>query len=224
MSTLAPPFDLVPQLLRGAAVTLQITVMAAALAFILSFVLAAARMTRRHPVRAAATAYVEVFRGTSALVQLFYLFYILPVFGLRLSATVTAVVGLGLNLGAYGSEVVRAAILSIGKGQHEAALALGLSRRQAMRLVILPQAFALIWPSFGNLLVELLKTSSLVSLITLTDLTFAGVQMVTTTGRASEVWGLVLVIYFVMAYPLSRLALAAEQRATAYRRGQVARR
>jgi polar amino acid transport system permease protein len=214
-----PPLDLLPQLLKGAAVTLKVTLITAVVAFVLSFIVAFVRMAPWRWVRIAANVYVEVLRGTSAIVQLFYLFFILPAFGISLDAMTTAVIGLGMNLSAYGSEVVRSGIGAIGEGQHEAAAALGLSRMQTYRLVILPQALVIMLPSFGNLLIELVKATSLVSLITLTELTFSGRQMVVTTGRTFQVWGLVLVIYFAMAYPLTWLVRLAEQRATRFREG-----
>jgi len=206
-----------PQLLKGAAVTIEITLITAVLAFVLSFVVAFARMAPWRSLRALATVYVEVLRGTSAIVQLFYLFFILPVFGIALPATLTAVLGLGMNLSAYGSEVVRAGLLAIGIGQTEAAASLGLSRILIYRLVIIPQAFVVMLPSFGNLLIDLVKATSLVSLITLTELTFSGRQMVVTTGRTFEVWGLVLLIYFAMAYPLARIVRSAERHASRFR-------
>ncbi len=215
--TFDPPFDLVPQLLKGAVVTLEITVLTAALAFALSFVVAFARLAPFGVVRFTAGAYVEILRGTSAVVQLFYLFFILPAFGISLGATTTAIAGLALNMSAYGSELVRSALISVDKTQHEAANALGLSKIQAYRLVIVPQAFVIMLPSFGNLLIELIKATSLVSLITLTDLTFAGRQMVVTTGSTFEVWGLVLLMYFVIAYPLTWLVRIAERRAAKFR-------
>jgi polar amino acid transport system permease protein len=206
-----------PQLLKGAAVTIEITLITAAVAFILSFVVAFARMAPWRPLRALTTAYVEVFRGTSAIVQLYYLFFILPVFGVALPAPLTAVLGLGMNLSAYGSEVVRGGLLAVDRGQTEAAAALGLSRPLTYRLVIIPQAFVVMLPSFGNLLIDLVKATSLVSLITLTELTFSGRQMVVTTGRTFEVWGLVLLIYFAMAYPLARIVRSTERRASRFR-------
>jgi len=211
------PFDLLPQLFKGAAVTLQVTLITAGVAFVLSFVVAFARMAPWRSMRIITTVYVEVLRGTSAIVQLFYLFFILPAFGISLDAMTTAVIGLGLNLSAYGSEVVRSGLGAIGEGQHEAAKALGLSRLQTYRLVILPQALVVMLPSFGDLLIELVKATSLVSLITLTELTFSGRQMVVTTGRTFQVWGLVLVIYFAMAYPLTWLVRLAEEHAARYR-------
>jgi polar amino acid transport system permease protein len=212
-----PPFDLLPQLLKGAAVTLQITLATAVLAFVLSFVVAAARAAPWKPLRWVAAAYVEVLRGTSAIVQLFYLFFILPAFGVSLGAMTTAIVGLTLNMSAYGSEVVRAGVASVAEGQREAAKALGLSPFQVYRLVIIPEAIGIMLPSFGNLLIELIKATSLVSLITLTELTFSGRQMVVTTGRSLEVWGLVLLLYFALSYPLTWLVYLAEKRATRFR-------
>lgn len=209
--------DLFPQLLAGAAVTVQISALAAVMAFVLSFLIAFGNLSSRRVVRWLSTAYVEVFRGTSALVQLFYFFYILPVFGITLPPMTTGVLCLGLNLAAYGSEVVRGAIESISQGQREAGHALGLRPWQTTWLIVIPQAMRIIWPSFGNLLVELVKTSSLVSLIALTDLTFAGVNLVITTGRIFEVWGSVLVLYFAMCFPLSIIASWLERRASRFR-------
>ncbi|MBK1866293.1 ectoine/hydroxyectoine ABC transporter permease subunit EhuC [Taklimakanibacter albus] len=209
--------DVLPQLLKGAAVTLKLTLITAVLAFVLSFVVGFLRLAPNVWVRRVTTAYVEILRGTSAIVQLFYLFFILPAFGISLPPTTTAVLGLGLNLSAYGSEIVRAGILAIGKGQHEGAAALGLTRVQTYRLVILPQALVAMLPSFGNLLIELVKATSLVSLITITELTFSGRQMVVTTGKTMEIWTLVLILYFVMAYPLTWIVRGAERYAARYR-------
>ena len=197
--------------------TLEVTFLSAVLALVLSFAAAFARASPWRALRWTATAYVEILRGTSAIVQLFYLFFILPAFGLSLDAMTTAVLGLGMNMSAYGSEVVRAGLSAVGPGQREPAAALGLNRITAYRLVIIPQAVAVMMPSFGNLLIELIKATSLVSLITLTDLTFSGRQMVVTTGQTTLVWSLVLVIYFAMAYPLTRLVRLAEQRAVRFR-------
>ncbi|WP_170984329.1 ectoine/hydroxyectoine ABC transporter permease subunit EhuC [Rhodoligotrophos defluvii] len=206
-----------PQLLKGAAVTLKITALAAVLALVLSFLVAAARAAPWTPLRLLTVAYVEVFRGTSAIVQLFYLFFILPSFGVSLSPTTTAVVGLAMNFSAFGSEVVRSGLEAVARGQHEAAAALGMSKLQAYFLVVLPQAFVIMLPSFGNMLIDLIKASSLVSLITITELTFAGRQMVVTTGMPFTVWGLVLLIYFAMAYPLTWVVRMLEKRAARFR-------
>jgi polar amino acid transport system permease protein len=211
--------DLLPNLLRGAAVTVEVTAFAGVLAVALSFPVALARMSPAGPLRVAATAYVEVLRGTSALVQLFYLFFILPLFGIRMDPFATAVIGLGLNFSAYGSEIVRSAIAAIDRGQWEAAAALHFSRADTLLRIVLPQAVAVMLPSFANLLIQLLKSTALVSLITLSDLTFAGQLLITTTGRPFEVWGLVLVIYYILSLPLAWVSDWLEARATAYRAG-----
>lgn len=210
-------FDLLPQLLKGAAVTLQVAALTAGIALVLSFAVAFLRMAPWRVVRGVATAYVEVLRGTSAIVQLFYLFFILPAFGISMGPLTTAVVGLAMNMSAYGSEVVRAGLTAVPRRQFEAAEALALDRVQTYRLVVIPQAIVIMMPSFGNLLIELVKATSLVSLITLTELTFSGRQMVVTTGRSFEVWGLVLLLYFVMSYPLTWLVRLAERRAARFR-------
>jgi polar amino acid transport system permease protein len=212
-----PPFDLLPQLLKGAVVTFQVTGLTAGIALVLSFLVAFARMAPFRMVRGIATVYVEVLRGTSAIVQLFYLFFILPAFGISMGPTTTAVIGLAMNMSAYGSEVVRAGLAAVPRSQHEAAAALALNRVQTYRLVAIPQALVIMMPSFANLLIELIKATSLVSLITLTELTFSGRQMVVSTGRSFQIWGLVLLIYFFMAYPLTWLVRQAERHAARFR-------
>jgi polar amino acid transport system permease protein len=209
--------SLLPGLLRGALITVAVTILAAALALVLSFVVGLMRLAPSRIARTLATAYVEVLRGTSALVQLFYLFYILPLFGVRLDPFTTAVVGLGMNFSSYGSEIVRSAILGVDRGQWEAARALDMPAAVAMRRIILPQAAAAMLPPFGNLLIELLKSTSLVSLITLTDLTFAGSRLIVATGKPGVIWLLVLGFYFLMAFPLSRGLRRIERRMTVYR-------
>jgi polar amino acid transport system permease protein len=163
-------------------------------------------------IRTIAGLYVELFRGSSLLVQIFYFFFVLPLIGIRLDPFTTGVVALGLNVGAYGSEVVRAAVLNVDPGQREAAIALNMPSGLAMRRVILPQAFVAMLPPFANLLVELLKGTSLVSLITLTEVSFAGRQLLQQQGHALEIYSLVLLIYFALAYPLTRLVRVLERR------------
>src|SRR4051794_8613720 len=166
-----------PGLLQGAVLTIEIAVLGSLLAVVMGVLAALARMYGPAPVRWLAIAYVEIFRGTSALVQLFWLFFVLPQFGVSLEPFTVAVLGLGLNVGAYGSEVVRGAILAVPRGQWEATLALNMTRPQALRRIILPQAFVAMIPPWGNLFIELLKSTALVSLITLTDLAFRAQQL-----------------------------------------------
>jgi len=159
-----------------------------------------------------ARVYIEFFRGSSALVQLFWLFFVLPHFGILLEPVTVGIVGLGLNGGAYGAEIVRGAVLSVARGQYEAATALNMSRAQAMRRVILPQAFVAMMPPFGNLFIELLKSTALVSLITITDLTFRANQLVVYTLQSMEIYGITLNIYFVMALAIIVFMRRAERR------------
>lgn len=208
------PFDLLPPLLAGATVTLEITALAGALGLAMSFLAGLARFAPWRLVRLVTSIYVEVFRGTSAIVQIFFVFFVLPLFGIEFAALEAGVLALGLNVGAYGSEVVRAAIVNVDKGQREAGIALNMSSAQIMRRIVLPQAIVVMLPSFGNILVDLLKGSALVSLITLHELTFAGKAVVQAQGRVTEVYFLVLLIYFVMALALGSMVRFLERRAS----------
>lgn len=205
--------DFLPGLLAGALVTIEITAMGAVVAVVCAVVAALAKLYGPRPVRWLAVAYIETFRGTSALVQLFWLFFVLPHFGVTLEPITVAVLGLGLNVGAYGAEVVRGAIQSVARGQWEATIALNMTRATALRRVILPQAFAAMIPPWGNLLIELLKSTALVSLITIGDLTFRAQQMNQTTLRTTEIFCIVLVIYLCIALVITQAMRALERRA-----------
>lgn len=191
--------DLLGPLLQGTWVTIQILVGASAVAIAVGLVVGLARVAPAWPLKWLAIAYIEFFRGTSLLVQLFWWFFVLPQFGIFLPALVVGIVGIGMNVGGYGAEVVRGAIQAVPKGQYEAATALNMSARVRMRRVILPQAFRSMLPPWGNLLIELLKGTSLVSLITIHDLTFMGNQLNVTLFRTIEIFSLVLVLYFILA-------------------------
>lgn len=206
------------ELLRGAWMTLQITVLTELLVLVLSFAIALLRLSPYRLLRGLARVYVEVLRGISAMVLLFYLFFVLPLFGITLPPLGTAVLGLGLTFSAYGAEIVRAALVNVGHDQHDALRALDFGPVSAFRRIILPQALPMMLPPLGNQLVELLKTTSLVSLITLTDLTFSGSQLITSLGHQPLIWGLVLVCYFILAWPLTLLVRRYERRLTRWRR------
>lgn len=150
-------------------------------------------------VRGAATTYIEIFRGTSLLVQLFWIFFVLPLFGITLEKFTAGFLAVGMNLGAYGAELVRGAILSVPKGQWEAALALNLTPAKRMRRIILPQALLIMLPAWGNLLIELLKGTALVALISVTDLMFHARQINGSTFLSAEAFGTALIIYYVLA-------------------------
>jgi polar amino acid transport system permease protein len=199
------PFDLLPALLRGLSTTITLTFWGALLALAVALITGILRSSQNALMRSVSGMYVEVFRGTSILVQLFWIYFVLPLppFNISLSAFNAGVLALGLNVGAYGAEVVRGAIRAIPRGQIEAATALNMSRGLMMRRVILPQAVVRILPPFGNLLIELLKATSLVSLVTLSDVTFQALTLRQSVGRITEVFTLLLFIYFLIAYPLT---------------------
>src|SRR5262245_26231087 len=198
-------------LLKGTLVTIEITLLAGTLAAILAFLAGLGRVSRFRPVRALAILYVETFRGVALLVQLFWLFFVLPFFGIDLRPMTTAVIGLGLCNGAYGAEIVRGAIQAVPRGQLEAAVALNLTRFQRMRMIVLPQAIPAMLPPFGNLAIELLKATALVSLITIQDLAFQALTLRQTTMRTLEPFLVVLVVYFAIAMGLSLAFKRAER-------------
>ncbi len=169
------------------------------LAICAALVAGLARMFGPLPLRWLAITYIEIFRGTSALVQLFWVFFVLPQFGVTLAPMAVAIVTLGLNIGAYGAEVVRGAVRAVPGGQWEAATALNMSRATALRRIILPQALIAMIPPWGNLFIELLKSTALVSLITIGDLAFRAQQLNQTTFRTVEVFTVVLFIYLGIA-------------------------
>lgn len=207
-----PPLDLLPPLLQGLKVTLLLTLGGAVVALIAAWAAGLARLAPWRFARVAALVYIEVFRGTSALVQLFWFYFALPLLGIELSAMTTGILVLGLNIGAYGAEIVRAAIQNVTRGQFEAATALNLAPWTRLRYIIVPQAIPPMLPPAGNLLVELLKSTSLVSLITLSDLTFTGQLLRAETLRSPEIFGCLLVIYFAVAFVLTRGVAALERR------------
>ena len=191
--------ELVPPLLEGLAVTLEIMAGAVVRAVPLALAAGVGRLSTVRPVRWLASIYVEVFRGTSALVQLFWFYFVLPLFGVQLPAMLVGIVVLALNAGAYGAEVVRGAIRAVPPGQREAGVALNLTPGQIMRRIVVPQAIPAMLPPAGNLLIELLKNTALVSLITITDLTFRGQLLRSETLRTTEIFTLMLLLYFAVA-------------------------
>jgi polar amino acid transport system permease protein len=190
-------------ILEGALVTIQLTLMGCALALVMAFVAGLGRLSRFFAVRALATAYIEFFRGTSIFVQLFWAYFVLPFAGFELTPLQAGVLALGLNVGAYGAEVVRGAIQSIGKEQYEACVALNLGRWQSMYHIILPQALLLMMPTFCNNAIELLKATAVVSLISLTDMTFQAQVVRAQTGNTLVPFAAILVLYFLMALAIS---------------------
>ncbi|GGE61316.1 ectoine/hydroxyectoine ABC transporter permease subunit EhuC [Actibacterium pelagium] len=188
-----------PKMASGAMTTAMVMGCSALLAAVISLIFGLMRLSQNWGVQAAATVYIEFFRGTSLLVQLYWIYYVLPLMGLTLSPFMSGVLALGLNFGAYGAEIVRGGVQSVPRGQWEAALALNMSPAQRMRRIIVPQTFTLILPPMANLTVELLKATALVALITVVDLMFVAKQINATTWLSAQVFGTALIIYYIMA-------------------------
>lgn len=204
-------------LLQGAWVTVQLTILSTLLGAAASFVLGIGKLSRSRAIRLPCIAIIELFRGTSLLVQLFWLYFALPVFGqaigvdLRMPPVVAGVLALGLNIGAYGAEVVRGAIQAVPLAQHEAAKALDFTPRQIMWRIALPQAIPEMMPSFSNLAVQNLKDTALVSLISLGDLAFRAEQIRNFTQDSTTVYTLLLFMYFGMALVLMAIMKVLER-------------
>ncbi|GLS20447.1 ectoine/hydroxyectoine ABC transporter permease subunit EhuC [Labrys miyagiensis] len=193
-----------PALLAGARVTLIIGVVSTLLGAVLAFAAGIARAECGRIASWIALVYIEVFRGTSLFVQLFWLFYALPLVGISFDPIVTGVAGLALNIGAYGAEVVRGALQSIPLQQREATRALNFSWSHTLFHIYLPQAVVEMMPSFGNLAVQNLKDTSLVSLITIADLTFRAQNLRNMAPvNSATIYTLTLVGYFIMALMFS---------------------
>jgi polar amino acid transport system permease protein len=201
-------------ILDGALVTIELTLLGSALALVMAFIAGLGRLSRSAVIRALATTYIEFFRGTSIFVQLFWAYFVLPLFGLSLTPLQAGVLALGLNVGAYGAEVVRGAVQSIGKEQQEACVALNLTRWQCLRHVIVPQAFVIMLPTFGNNAIELLKGTAIVSLISLADLTFQAQVVRAQTGNTMIPFITILILYFAIASVISFGVRGLERRLT----------
>jgi polar amino acid transport system permease protein len=192
-------------MMRGVSVTIRVTLASALLALVVALIAGISRLSPNRFVRIITGIYIEVFRGTSVLVQMFWIYFVLPrhPFNIELSAFQAGVLALGLNVGAYGAEVVRGAVQAVPRGQVEAAIALNMTPMMRMRRIILPQAMVRMLPPFGNLLIELLKATSLVYFISLSDVTYQTMTLRQSVGRTQELFILLLIIYFVIAYPLT---------------------
>lgn len=203
-----------PFLLKGAVVTLQLSVLSMALGILIGLAVALGRLTRRPWLDWPLRCYVEIWRGVPLVVQLLVIYFTLPQIGLTLSGFWAGVLGLSLNLGAYLSEVFRAAILSLDKGQREAGLSIGMSRNKIYLRVILPQALKIAIPTVGGYFISLLKDSSLVSFIAVNELLRHGSIVIANTFLSMQVYLMVAIIYFVLSFIAARGVHWIEQRLT----------
>lgn len=199
---------------QGLGVTVSIFIAAAIFAFIIAFIAGFLRLSNSKLIRGTTLFYIEIFRGTSLIVQLFWLYYALPMlFGINLGSNWwIGVIAIGLNYGAYMSEIVRTSVLSVDKGQTEASIALNLSPFQRMYHVIFPQAIRLMLPEFGNYSIQILKGTALVSLIGLTDVLYYGnIYRSSNLSEGALTYFLILLMYFIIALPLIFLSKKGEK-------------
>ncbi len=202
-----------PLLLAGAAVTIQITALSVGFGLLIGMFVGIARLSKLLPVRAAAAVYVDFIRGTPLLVQIFLIYFALPILlGARIDPFIAAITACSINSGAYVAEIFRAGIQSIDKGQMEAGRSLGMTWPQTMRHIILPQAFKRIIPPLGNEFIVMLKDSSLVSVIGFEELTRRGQLIIARTYGSFEIWLTVAFIYLIMTFAISRLVAYLERR------------
>lgn len=206
--------NILSYLSQGLWTTISIFLTATVISFAIAFVAGLSRLSGNIAIRGFTAFYVEVFRGTSLIVQLFWLYYAVPMlFDINLGSNWwVGVIAVALNYGAYMSEVVRTSVVSVDKGQTEAGIALNLSRFQRMREIILPQALRLMLPEFGNYSIQILKGTALVSLIGLTDILYYGdIYRSTNLSEGPIAYLMVLVMYFIIALPLIWLSKKGEK-------------
>lgn len=207
-----------PFLGLGAFVTIKITLLSGVVATVLAMLSGLGRLSSAGPIRWLSIGYIELFRAASLLVLLFWVYFALPIAGLELSKTWSAVLAIGLNIGAYGGEIVRSSIQAVPKGQYEASTALNLSPFRRMVQIVLPQAIVRMLPPMGNLWIEMLKSTSLVFFITMSDLTYEA--MILRNNYYTDtpaIFGLLLLIYYVLSSCISLPISWLERKMTAWR-------
>lgn len=211
-------WDGLPLLLAGVVTTLQITAGGFLIAVVLGLAAGVALGSASPAVRAATRVYVDVFRAVPVLTQLFILYFGLVEVGIRLAPLQAAIIGFGINGGAYLAEVFRAGILSVHHGQTEAAQMLGMERPAVLRMIVLPQAMRVVLPSLGNYVIGLLKDSTLASAVAAPELMFLARKLVDRTFLGPQIFLTVAAIYLAMSLPLGQLTRLAEARAARGRR------
>ncbi len=206
-----PYKDIIMFVPDGVLMTFQVTVMSIFFALIIGLLVGLGRMSRFKVINLSCTVYVEIIRGIPLLVQLFYIYYALAKF-VKIHDISAAVIAMSICYGAYISEIFRAGLQSIPKGQMEAALALGLTRRQAIYKIILPQTIRVVLPPIGNEFIALLKDSSLVSILAVSDLLRRGREYASTTFYYFETYTVIAIIYLIMTLFFSRIVAIMEER------------
>lgn len=212
MSALALVMDSLPVLLQGALLTLKFAVLSMAFGLVIGIVVALMGISHQRILKTVARIYVSIMRGTPLLVQIFVVYYGLPSVGIALEPTPAGVLTLSLNVGAYLSESMRGAILGISRGQWMAAYSLGLTPIQTLRYIVGPQALRLAVPSLSNSLISLIKDTSLVSVITVTELLRTAQEIIAATYQPLPLYLAVALIYWILSTGLSVLQRLLERR------------
>jgi len=192
-------------LLGGLLITVELTFVVITLSLVCGLFVALAGMSRLTPLRWLVKAYIEVIRGTPLLLQLIYVYYVLPEIGIRLDAFTAGVLALTLNYSAYISEVYRSGIQAIAKGQHDAAAALGMTRGLAMRRIVLPQAIRIVVPTLGNYFIGLFKDTALCSAVSIQELVFTAQVHAALSFQYFTLYTVVAAMYFLVSFPAARL-------------------
>lgn len=215
------PLQNLPAFFWGALATLEISALAVFIGLFIAVACALARLSKHRALRRVATGYVEVIRNTPLLVQLFYVYFGLPTIGINLSAFSVAIFALTLNCGAYCTEIIRAGIQSIHRGQTEAGLSLGMTRWQVFRYVILMPTLRVVWPPLASQFIAAMLGSSVVSQISAEELTYAGSLLESRTYRTFEIFFAITIIYFVMSQLFSLLSYLTGRRVFRQAWGQL---
>jgi polar amino acid transport system permease protein len=219
-------FDVVaqygPALLRGLSVTVFLTIVVILAALVLAIPVALIRMSPNVLLRGIGSFYVEVIRGTPLLLQLVYIYYVLPSLGVNLDPMLAAIVGLTLNYTAYMSEVYRGGILAIPKSQWEAAATVGMTRARAFHRIVLPQALRIVTPALGNYFISLFKDTALASVVTVQELTFTGQIISARSYQYFTIYTVTGIRYLAVGYPAALFVRWLEKRTSrAYRAKRV---
>ena len=210
--------EYLPALLLGAVISVELTLCVMALSLVFGLVLALAKLSPSRILSTAANVYIEVIRGTPCLLQLFYIYFVLPAVGIRVEPFLAGVLGLTINYSAYLAEVYRAGIAAVPRGQVEASQALGMSRRKMLRLIVLPQAIRVVIPPLGNYFISLFKDTSLVSTVTVRELMFTGQIIASMNFQYFTIFTIIGIIYFGLSYPSALFVKYLERRMQVGRR------
>jgi His/Glu/Gln/Arg/opine family amino acid ABC transporter permease subunit len=192
-------------LLAGLLITVELTFVVIVISLVFALLVALGGLSRLAPLRWLVRSYIEVIRGTPLLLQLIYVYYVLPELGIRLDSFTAGVIALTLNYSAYISEVYRAGIQAVARGQHDAAAALGMTRGLAMRRIILPQAIRMVIPSLGNYFISLFKDTALCSVVSIQEVVFTAQILGARNFQYFTLYTVVAAMYFVVSFPAARL-------------------